>query len=75
MPASGPLDQGTVSYVRAVALVQLGRTEEAREPLRSASADASASLDGLGTVLVAPLAADLLRQLPPPPALPPAAGK
>jgi hypothetical protein len=32
-----------------------------------AAGDASGSLDGLGQVLIQPLAADILRQLPPPP--------
>ncbi len=66
-PATGPLNKNSVGYLRAVTLVQLGRPEEARSDLRAAAQDESASLDGLGAFLVAPLASDLLRQLPPPP--------
>ena len=66
-PPSGALNSGTVSYLRAVALVQLGREEEARGVLQTASSDANATLDGVGGTLVQPLAQDLLRQLPPPP--------
>ncbi len=55
------------SYLRAVALIQLNRVEEARPLLLSAAGDPSASLDGLGDILVQPLATDLLQQLPPPP--------
>jgi hypothetical protein len=75
-PAAGPLNSGTVGYLRAVALVQLGRVEEARPMLAAAAADNTATLDGLGEVLVQPLAADLLRQLPPPPpSVPPATAR
>jgi hypothetical protein len=70
-PSAGALDVNTVGYLKAVALVQLGREEEAREPLRAAASDATATLDGLGGALVQPLAQDLLRQLPPPPLPPP----
>ncbi|MGC8762726.1 MAG: PEGA domain-containing protein [Acidobacteriota bacterium] len=56
-----------VAYARAVALLHLGRTEEARPFLLSAAGDPAATLDGLGDLLAAPLAADLLRQLPAPP--------
>lgn len=66
-PSSGALDQNTVNYLKAVALVQLGRAEEGRAYLKAAAGDPVASLDGTGCVLVAPLALDLLRQLPPPP--------
>lgn len=66
-PAAGALNSSTVNYLRAVALVQLGREEEARGPLQAASSDAAATLDGVGGTLVQPLAQDLLRQLPPPP--------
>lgn len=72
-PASGALDASTVGYLRAVALVQLGRVEEARPLLQSASEDAGATLDGLGEVLVQPLAGELLRRLPAPPPAPPQA--
>jgi hypothetical protein len=57
-----------VGYLRAVALAQLGRVEEARPLLTACAADRDASLDGWGLVLVQPLAVDLLRQLPAPPA-------
>ncbi len=73
-PSSGVLDQNTVDYLKAVALVQLGRAEEGRAYLKAAAGDPVASLDGTGCVLVAPLALDLLRQLPPPPP-PPAAAR
>lgn len=64
------LRPSALGYIRAVALVQLGRPEEARPLLVAAAADAGASLDGWGNILVQPLAVDLLRQLPPPPAPP-----
>jgi hypothetical protein len=70
-PSTGALDVNTVGYLKAVALVQLGREEEARGPLNAAASDATATLDGLGGALVQPLAQDLLRQLPPPPLPPP----
>ncbi len=72
-PSSGALDQNTVDYLKAVALVQLGRAEEGRAYLKASAGDPVASLDGTGSVLVAPLALDLLRQLPPPPPPPTAA--
>lgn len=56
-----------VAYARGVALLHLGRTEEARPFLLAAAGDPGATLDGLGDLLAAPLAADLLRQLPGPP--------
>jgi len=55
------------SYLKAVALVQLGRLDEARPLLQALTGDPAASLDGLGRILLQPIAADLLRQLPPPP--------
>jgi hypothetical protein len=70
-PPTGSLDVNTVGYLKAVALVQLGREEEARGPLIAAASDATATVDGLGGTLVQPLAQDLLRQLPPPPPPPP----
>jgi hypothetical protein len=72
-PSTGVLDANTVGYLRAVALVQLGREEEARGLLKAAASNTTATLDGLGGALVQPLAQDLLRQLPPPPPPPPAA--
>ena len=74
-PSTGALDINTVGYLKAVALVQLGREEEARESLKTAASDAAATLDGLGGALVQPLAQDLLRQLPPPPPVPAGAVK
>lgn len=70
-PAGEGFNASSLGYLRAVALVQLGRVEEARPLLVAASGDEAASLDGLGRVLVEPLAKDLLRQMPPPP-VPPA---
>jgi len=55
-----------VAYARAVALLHLGRTEEARPFLLAAAGDRDGSLDGLGDMLIQPLAEDLLRQIPPP---------
>ncbi|MEW6758415.1 MAG: PEGA domain-containing protein [Acidobacteriota bacterium] len=54
-----------VAYARAVALLHLDRTEEARPFLLAAASDRDGSLDGLGDILVQPLAEDLLRQIPP----------
>lgn len=70
-----PADPGepgpaAVAYARAVALLHLGRTEEARPLLLAAAGVPDATLDGLGDLLAAPLAADLLRRLPAPPAGP-----
>jgi len=67
------LRPASVAYLRGVALVQLGRVEEARAALQTAAADPDAALDGEGEYPVKPLAADLLAQLPPPPPPPPAA--
>lgn len=73
-PASGNFSKAGMAYLEAVALLQLGRTEEARPLLISAASDPSVSLDGQGRVLVQPLARDALRQMPPPPPpAPPAA--
>jgi len=66
------LRPASVAYLRGVALVQLGRLEEARAALQTAAADPDAALDGDGEFPVKPLAAELLRQLPPPPPPPPA---
>jgi len=55
------------AYVKAVALIRLGRPEEARAPLLEAAGAPQAFLDGLGDILLKPLALDLLKQLPPPP--------
>jgi tetratricopeptide (TPR) repeat protein len=55
-----------VAYARAVALLHLGRPDEARPFLLAAAGDRDGSLDGLGDILVQPLAEDLLRQIPPP---------
>lgn len=71
-PAAEGFNASSLDYLRAVALVQLGRVEEARPLLTAAAGDEAASLDGLGRVLVEPLAKDLLRQMPPPPPPPPA---
>jgi hypothetical protein len=71
-PPAGPLSDKALAYLKAVALVQLGRGDEAYPLLTAAAADPQASLDGWGDVLLQPLALDLLRQLPPPsaPSLP-----
>jgi hypothetical protein len=68
---AGALRPASVAYVRGVALLQSGRTEEARASLQQAAADTEAALDGEGEYPVKPLASDLLRQLPPPPPPPP----
>jgi hypothetical protein len=73
-PSAGGLNLNTVGYLKAVALIQLGRVEEARPRLQAAASDTSSTLDGLGDVLVRPLAQDLLRQLPPPPPSPTPSG-
>ncbi len=67
-PEAGPLDRASVYYVRAVALVRMGFPEKAGPLLLSAAGDKNATLDGLGNILVEPLALDLLRQLSLPPA-------
>jgi hypothetical protein len=69
-PAPNGPSTSAVAYLKAVALLQLDRIEEARPLLLTAASDSSASLDGLGRILVRPLATDALRQLPPPPAPP-----
>ena|GEM_PF-943917 len=69
-PEGAALGPSALGYIRAVSLVQLGRPEEARPLLATAAADPGASLDGWGSILVQPLATDLLRQIPPPPAPP-----
>lgn len=72
----GVVSPSALAYLKAVALAQLGRGDEARQSLLAASQDATASLDGYGAVLIQPLATDLLRQLPAaPPSLPPEPGK
>lgn len=57
----------SIAYVEAVALIRLGRVEQARGLLFEAAGDEKASLDGFGNILLKPLAVDLLKQLPPPP--------
>jgi hypothetical protein len=69
-PEGAALGPSALGYLKAVALTQLGRPEDARPLLMAAAADSGASLDGWGSVLVQPLAIDLLRQLPPPPTPP-----
>jgi hypothetical protein len=74
----GPLRPASVAYLKGVDLLELGRLEEARAQLQQAAADEGAALDLGGEYLVAPLARDLLKQLPPPPPPPqatPPAGK
>lgn len=60
----------SIAYVEAVALIRLGRPEEARAPLLEAAGAPQAFLDRLGDILLKPLALDLLKQLPSPPASP-----
>lgn len=67
----GALRPASVAYARGVALLRLGRLEEARAALQQATADADAALDPGGEYPAAPLAKELLAQLPPPPPLPP----
>ena len=66
-PDSRFFSRASLDYVRGVALIQLGRPQEARPLLLGAAGDASATLDGVGDILAQPLAIDLLRQLPAPP--------
>jgi hypothetical protein len=66
-PDSRFFSRASLDYVRGVALIQLGRLQEARPLLLSAAGDASATLDGVGDILAQPLAMDLLRQIPAPP--------
>ncbi len=66
-PGSPFFGAATLDYVRAVALIQLGQPQKARPLLLTAAGDAKATLDGVGNILVQPLAIDLLRQLPAPP--------
>lgn len=66
-PKSPFFGAATLDYVRAVALIQLGQPQKARPLLLAAAGDAKATLDGVGGILVQPLAIDLLRQLPAPP--------
>jgi hypothetical protein len=73
-PSRLPPDRAAaLSYLRAVALARLGKTEAARDFALEAAADSAASLDGFGEIPVQPLARDLLNQLPTPPSpkLPP----
>ncbi len=67
----GPLRQASVAYLRGVCLLELSRLEEARPLLQQAAGDDIAALDLGGEYPVAPLARDLIKQLPPPPPPPP----
>ncbi|MEJ2368082.1 MAG: hypothetical protein P8Z49_06990 [Acidobacteriota bacterium] len=67
--------EAVVDYVKAVALVQLGRGVEAFPLLQSAAQGKNDSLDGCGSILIRPLANNLLEQLPPLPQPAPAAGE
>lgn len=73
---AGALAPASADYARALALLRLGRTEEARAALQRAAQDSAAALDPEGTCPVKPLATELLGQLPPPPPppAPPRAG-